>query len=216
MALKGLGQKLVPPVGAWALRLLGATYRFREVDAASKTPFNNPAENFIYAFWHSQLLPACQHYRHPRIRVLVSRNLDGELMARAMVRLGYPDPVRGSTSRGASSAIKSLAAGVAAGEWAALFPDGPRGPARQAQTGALSVAKLTGRPVIPVGFAATPCLRLGSWDRMMIPLPFARGLFVFGEPLHVPADCGREKMETLRLKLQEDLDALTLRAEKSL
>jgi lysophospholipid acyltransferase (LPLAT)-like uncharacterized protein len=198
--------------GALALKALGWTWRIREVDGEGKTPFNEPGSNFIYAFWHSQLLPACRHYHHPRIRVMVSRNFDGELIAQAMMKLGYPEPVRGSSSRGGAAALKALADRVKEGDWAVIFPDGPRGPRHEAQEGVLTLSKLTGRPIIPVGFHARPAFRLKTWDRLLVPLPFSRGTFVFGGPIQVPADCGREEQDRLRLKLQEDLNALTHRA----
>jgi lysophospholipid acyltransferase (LPLAT)-like uncharacterized protein len=214
--LRRVTEATAPGLGAGLLKALRPTWRFRESGAENKTPFNNPNQNYIYAFWHGHLLPACAWYRHPDIRVMVSRNRDGELISRTMLKLGYPEPVRGSSSRGGSTALKQLARLVQEGQWAVIFPDGPRGPGREAQTGVLTLAKLTGRAVVPVGFAAKPAIRLRSWDRFIIPLPFAKGLFCFGEPMKVPEDAGSDEVERLRLKLQDDMNEMGDKAQEEL
>jgi lysophospholipid acyltransferase (LPLAT)-like uncharacterized protein len=100
--------------------------------------------------------------------------------------------VRGSSSRGGTEALRSLAASVRAGEDVAVVPDGPRGPRERLQTGLIVLAAATGAPIVPLAFAARPARRLASWDRFLIPMPFARAAVVFGAAATVPRGADRE------------------------
>jgi lysophospholipid acyltransferase (LPLAT)-like uncharacterized protein len=116
--------------------------------------------------------------------------------------------VRGSSSRGGAVALRGLARAVRAGEDVALVPDGPRGPACRLQAGIVSLAAATGAPVVPVGVAARPARRLGSWDRFMVPLPFARCAVVFGSALEVKRQDDREDARArIERALQDATDA---------
>src|SRR6185369_6935316 len=84
-------------------------------------------------------------------------------------------------------------------------PDGPRGPCEEAKPGVVHLAKATGAPIFPVSYAASRCIRLGSWDRMMIPLPFSRVTFAVEEAIRVPRRAQPEELEGLRQQLQERL-----------
>src|SRR5438552_15818730 len=95
------------------------------------------------------------------------------------------DVVRGSSSHGAVEALRELARAIRAGEDVAVVPDGPSGPARRLQAGIVALAATTGAPIVPVGVAARPARRLQSWDRFMVPVPFAGCSVVFGGPLGV-------------------------------
>ncbi len=107
------------------------------------------------------------------MRVLISQSRDGEFGAQMAKRLGYV-PVRGSSSRGGASALRALARDLSEnGGWVAFVADGPRGPRRVAKPGAAWLARETGLPIFQVEAEAWPCFRLKSWDRCVIPLPFA-------------------------------------------
>jgi lysophospholipid acyltransferase (LPLAT)-like uncharacterized protein len=141
-------------------------------------------EHFIIAFWHGHLLLMTNAYRGRRISVLSSQSKDGELMARALARLGI-ETSRGSTSRGGMGAMRSLLRRVAEGFDLAFTPDGPRGPIYEVQPGVIMAAASTGLPIQPVALAATRARQLRSWDRFLVPLPFSTVHFVYGEPLLV-------------------------------
>ena len=98
----------------------------------------------------------------------------------------------------------------------AITPDGPRGPARVVQPGAIWVAKLTGRPLLPVAFACRPAIKVGSWDRISVPVPFSRGVFVYGDPLWIAEDADTEACASGCEELAALLDALTERAQQQL
>ena len=124
------------------------------------------------AFWHGRILPATYYFRRRGIVVITSENFDGEWIAGIIERFGY-GTARGSTSRGARKALLQLTRDMAAGKPAGFTLDGPRGPARVAQPGAVWLAKATGNPVLPFHIEADRHWTLKSWDRTQIPKPFA-------------------------------------------
>jgi lysophospholipid acyltransferase (LPLAT)-like uncharacterized protein len=144
------------------------------------------------------------------VRVLASRSRDGELVARWVARFGL-SVVRGSSSRGGAEALRALAASVRAGQDVAVVPDGPLGPRERVQAGIVVLAATTGAPIVPLAFAARPARRLASWDRFLVPLPFARAAVVFGAAATVPRDVDRE---TARVVLERALQDVTATADR--
>jgi lysophospholipid acyltransferase (LPLAT)-like uncharacterized protein len=163
------------------------------------------------AFWHGRILPATFYFRRRNIVVITSENFDGEWIAGIIERVGY-GTARGSTSRGGRRALLQLSRELAAGRTAGFTLDGPRGPARVAQPGALWLAKLTGHPVLPFHLEADRCWTTNSWDRTQIPKPFATVSIVVGAPFEVPRDAEDEGIEAARLELEARLQALETRA----
>jgi lysophospholipid acyltransferase (LPLAT)-like uncharacterized protein len=146
------------------------------------------------------------------VTALLSQHRDAEIAARALGRLGI-DTVRGSSTRGWAGALRGLLAARARGEDLAIVPDGPRGPRREVKDGVVQLARATGLPVVPFGAAAWPARRLGSWDRMMLPRPFARVALVGGAPLVIPRDADAAAQDAARATVQATLEDLTRRAE---
>jgi lysophospholipid acyltransferase (LPLAT)-like uncharacterized protein len=108
----------------------------------------------IVAFWHGRQLMMPFAYRGKKISILISRHRDGELIARTVGRFGF-HAARGSTTRGGAAALMHLARSARAGDDLAVTPDGPRGPRQAVQLGVVELAKLTGRPIIPLAFGAS-------------------------------------------------------------
>jgi len=208
---------LAPPLAAAAVRALGATLRITDQGVEALEPLWAAGQPLIYAVWHGRILMVpwvnvrLRRTRGARLaRVLASRSRDGELVARWVQRFGLA-VVRGSSSRGGAEALRSLAAAVRAGQDVAVVPDGPRGPAERVQPGVVALAALTGAPVVPFGFSARPARRLASWDRFMVPLPFARAAIVFGAAAQVPREADRE---AARVDLERTLREVTARADR--
>jgi lysophospholipid acyltransferase (LPLAT)-like uncharacterized protein len=197
------------PVFTWLasrlLRLLGATWR---LDIEGDSPLDGGAAA-IGAIWHRDILIAAYAFRDRGYSVPVSRSRDGDMIARLLTALGYAAPPRGSSSRGGASALRGLARLVKSGTPVSLPVDGPRGPARRAKTGAASLARLTGVAITPYAFSARPCLRFGSWDETLLPLPFARVRGRFGAPIRVSRQSSPEDEERITGELDGKLDALT-------
>jgi lysophospholipid acyltransferase (LPLAT)-like uncharacterized protein len=167
------------------------------------------------AFWHGRILPSTSFFRRRGIVVITSENFDGEWIAGIIERFGY-GTARGSTSRGAVKALVRLKREMAAGKPAAFTLDGPRGPARVAQPGAIWLAKVTGNPIVPFHIEAGRHWTLRSWDRTQIPKPFSDVAIAIGEPIEVPPDADDAAMERARQGLEARLTALEARARAML
>lgn len=186
-------------LGAWVVRGLAATLRLQVVGIDPLRELWRGDRPLIYAVWHGRILMV--PWANARLRraagarpvtVLASRSRDGELVSAFVRRFGLAT-VRGSSSRAGASGLRQLARAVSAGHDVAVVPDGPRGPRLTLQAGVVTLAVLTGAPVVPLAFAARPARRLRSWDEFLVPLPFARSVLAFGEPLALAQDADRER-----------------------
>ncbi len=214
-AWKRLEARLIALAGYPVVAALGATLRWRTEGLEHFDAVVGAGHQPIMAFWHGRILPATYFFRRRDIVVMTSQNFDGEWIAGIIERFGYR-AARGSTSRGARQALLRLRREVAEGRPAGVTLDGPRGPARVAQPGAIWLARATGSPVLPFHLEADRHWTLHSWDRTQIPRPFARVAVAMGEPLPVAARVGRLEMEAARRLLEERLRALEARARAML
>ena len=181
-------------LGLWALRVLGTTWRVRFLNLELLHAQHARGRPVILALWHGNLLPLLWMHRGRKLSVMVSEHADGEIIARVMIALGLRT-VRGSTSRGAARALLTAAREVDAGYDLAITPDGPRGPAHSVAPGALIIAQRTGAPIVPLAAWVSSAWHLQSWDRFMIPKPFARVLAVYGAPITIDSDSARKAVE---------------------
>jgi hypothetical protein len=163
------------------------------------------------AFWHGRILPATVYFKRRGIVVITSENFDGEWIAGIIERFGY-GTARGSTSRGGVKALVQMKHEMEAGKPTGFTIDGPRGPARVAQPGAVWLSKATGNPVLPFHLEANRHWTINSWDRTQIPKPFATVALVVGEPFVVPAGADENQLEAARCHLEEELRQLETRA----
>ena len=199
---------LAAACGGAALRVIGATWRFTVSDAPEYTAALGRGERFVYAFWHSALLPLAVLHKNEGTAVLVSRHRDGELITRVVERLGIV-AARGSSTRGGEAGVRGMLAWAARDRHLAVTPDGPRGPAEQVKPGALFLAERTGRRMVPIAMAARPVRALRSWDRFRVPWPFARVLVSHGAPFQVvdSGECARLEFERALASLTRDVRA---------
>jgi lysophospholipid acyltransferase (LPLAT)-like uncharacterized protein len=164
----------------------------------------------VMALWHGRIFGALYYFRNRGIVVITSQNFDGEWIARILTRFGF-GTARGSTSRGAARALVQLRRDLRAGCPVGFTVDGPRGPARVAQPGAVWLAGATGQPVLPLHVEADRAWQAGSWDRTQIPKPFATMSLVVGEPIEVGGTAA-DVVEAKTRELERALGALELRA----
>jgi lysophospholipid acyltransferase (LPLAT)-like uncharacterized protein len=194
---------------------LGATFKWRSDGVEHYDAVVRSGRQPIMAFWHGRILPATYYFRRRGIVVITSENFDGEWIAGIIERFGY-GTARGSTSRGGRRALLQLRRDMAAGRPAAFTIDGPRGPARVAQPGAVWLAKATSNPVVPFHIEASRHWTLSSWDRTLIPKPFATVAIAIGEPFDVPSEAGEDEIEVARQQLEARLGVLEERARAML
>jgi lysophospholipid acyltransferase (LPLAT)-like uncharacterized protein len=166
---------------AVALRLVYLTLRIRFVDRADIYARHARGERLVVAFWHDtiMLVPLLvTRLRWPgRVVAMLSQHRDAEIAGRALERLGI-GTARGSSTRGGIAALRALLAAHRAGADVVVVPDGPRGPRHHAKDGIAQVARATRLPIVVFGAVASPARRLGSWDRLQVPWPFARVVLV--------------------------------------
>jgi lysophospholipid acyltransferase (LPLAT)-like uncharacterized protein len=182
---------LLVPLGAFLLRVMAFTWRFRVQNGDVIENLRARSQPFIFAFWHGQLLPLLWLHRSEGVYVVISSHRDGEIVARAAEYLRY-NTIRGSSSRGAARALLGIVRELEEGHEVAVTPDGPRGPARKFASGALVAAQRVGAPIVGIGVSARRAWRLKSWDRFMIPKPFARVDIVYTPATLVAAGTPRE------------------------
>jgi lysophospholipid acyltransferase (LPLAT)-like uncharacterized protein len=189
--------RAVPALLPAALRGLLATCSVRVLNRRVREEYVEAGRPFVGVVWHEDFLFVLDYFRRRGLVVMVSRSRDGELVARALHRLGY-STVRGSSSAGGREALAELKARLLEGRGSAIVADGPRGPARRAKMGCVVAARDTGVPLLTAVSAASPCVRLRNWDRTEIPLPGARIVLAFGEPIFVPRGASSEECERVR------------------
>ncbi len=204
---KRLEARAISAVGYPLIAALGATLRWRVEGLDQLDRIAAAGHQPIMAFWHGRILPATYYFRRRGIVVITSENFDGEWIAGIIERFGY-GTARGSTSRSARRALLQLTRDMRAGRPAGFTVDGPRGPARVAQPGAVWLAKATGNPVLPFHAEASRAWTLRSWDRTQIPKPFATVGLAIGEPLYVPRDADEDALKVARVELETRLHAL--------
>jgi lysophospholipid acyltransferase (LPLAT)-like uncharacterized protein len=188
------------------IRTVGRTLKVKPV---GEEKVRRSRGNVIYACWHNRMLLPIYTLRNRGVYAMVSRSRDGELISRTMKRLGFR-LVRGSSSRGGSSALRSLSKKLENGADAAITPDGPRGPQYRAQMGVIHLAQKSGRPVVPMAYSANRKWVLKTWDRFLLPCPFARTVLIYGDPVEVD---GNSNLEDKRLELEQKLMAITGKAD---
>jgi hypothetical protein len=202
-AIAALGYPLVNMLGQTLRWRVEGLQHFDGILAAGRHP--------VMAFWHGRILPATFYFRRRGIVVMTSENFDGEWIARIIERFGY-GTARGSTSRGGRRALLQLVRDMQGGRAAGFAIDGPRGPARVAQPGAVWLAGVAGQPLLPFHLEASRYWELGSWDRTQIPKPFSAVALVVGEPLPVASGLSDGERESVRIELESRLLALEARA----
>jgi lysophospholipid acyltransferase (LPLAT)-like uncharacterized protein len=192
------------------LQLWALTLRYK-IDDRAGVVGEGIAQNYIASLWHNRLLlfPFVLRRFFPDRHgaALISASRDGELLADAIKRFGY-DVVRGSSSRLGATAILQLSEVLASGRDVVITPDGPRGPAYELGPGIIFLAQKSGAAVVPVNIEYSRCWRLKSWDRFILPRPFAKVGVVIGSPHHVKLSETPEEFEAERVRLQNAMMAL--------
>ena len=215
--LNGVLRYLLPRLVQFLSYLVFRTSRITFVDREFEDRCLAGDRHIIFAGLHEGMMMLPWHFRDRTGGVvMVSASRDGDIIADTVARFGMR-PVRGSSRHGGREALDLMidalrAGGVSAG----VIVDGPRGPALDAKPGAVLLARATGLPIVPGTWWVRPLLRVGSWDRTLVPLPFSRIVFAFAEPLLVPPDAGPEAIEAARVELTRRLGVARAKAKAAL
>lgn len=195
------------------IRMIYWTCRVHKEIPAASLPYAEGAQQAIFCFWHGRMLLQ-PFVKPPRpMRVLMSTHSDGKIV-QILMRCFNIGSISGSRNRHPGKAMRSMLEVVGRGSNIAITPDGPRGPLQQAAPGATFLAAKTGLPLIAISFSASRHRRLHSWDRFMIPLPFARVCYVAHAPMHIAADADDAALERANLQLEQALNQTLQRADQ--
>jgi lysophospholipid acyltransferase (LPLAT)-like uncharacterized protein len=205
------------------MRFVYATTRWTVVGEEHPVRLGTQGLPCIAAFWHGRMLMLPMELRRlvrahgrkhpPPVHMLISGHGDGRAIS-DVIRYTEIKTVEGSTNQGGSRALRTLVQYLQKGEYVGITPDGPNGPAMRATTGAIAIARLGNAPIMPCTYATSRRRILDSWDRFHLPLPFGRGIFIWGEPIHIPAELSQTEMETWRAHVEERMNALTAEADR--
>jgi len=218
--------KIIAWLIALFIKLVRRTGRFeiRRGDIAAR--FWSEDKPFVAATWHGQnmILPTFWH-NWREMRILVSRHGDGEIVANVMEFLGV-GTIRGAgvpkgeertykqKGKGGAGALRAMVRALGENISIGLTADLPPGPARLAGEGIVMLARLSGRPIVPVAATTRARIRLNNWDNFTINLPFSKGALVWGEPIYVPRDATPEEIEEARKRVEDGLNAVAAEAEE--
>jgi len=207
------GRRALGLLIALYIKLVWRTSRWRDAGPSRRAALGDGSLTAIVVFWHGRLLMMPPVARGLPVRMLISGHRDGRIIADTLGHFGLAT-VAGSTARGGSRALRAVLRLLAEGITVGFTPDGPRGPRMRASAGAAAAARLAGVPVLPVAYGHSRRRVLGSWDRFVLPLPFGRGVFVWGRPIDVPRDGGSAALEAARRSIEEELNRITREADR--
>ena len=208
-------------VGYIYMRLVDRTTRWELIGLDHVRSFVCGGRPCIATFWHGRMLMLPMGLQRVRatcercnpVHMLISAHGDGRAISDA---IGYTDimTVAGSTANGGAEALRVLVRYLHASEIVGITPDGPNGPAMRAAAGMIQLARLGRAPILLYTYATSRRRILKTWDRFIVPLPFGRGVYIWDEPIEVPADLDAEGVERWRKLVEARLIALTAEADR--
>jgi len=205
--------QVVPRIAVWLMIGLYRLLRVVHVNTGYPESCLARGERVICAFWHGRLLMMPFAYPGQRVVILISQHRDGEYISRIARALGF-QVIRGSATRGGVRALRQIIRALKEGLNLVITPDGPKGPRAKVKSGVIEIARLTGAPIVPVSFSAVRRRFLKSWDAFLLPLPFSRAVYIWGEPIYVEPMATKEEVAKYQDILAERLDLLTMKADE--
>lgn len=174
--------------------------------------------------WHSRflMLIALKKVAKQKPHILISLSRDGELVAYTAKFLGIKT-IRGSARKvgsqkpkGGSAALRGMLSAVENNGVVVMMPDGPRGPRQRLKNSSLGFARLSGAPIVSLTFSVKNRKQFDSWDRFVLPLPFGRGIIIWGTPLTIPEDASDEDLARYKTQIEDEMNALLKDADTRL
>jgi len=195
-------------IGLLIVKILSSTYTIKIIGPEIEKNVFKKKQVPIYVSWHQRFFPGITLFatRKP-ITIMISQSRDGELISKIVNRLGWR-PVRGSSSRGGREALREIKTLVHKGYKVGHIVDGPRGPLGIVKPGLLLIAQFSGMPIVPTITSAEKKWVFNSWDRFMIPKPFSRVIFRFGDEIYVPRNLRGDAFEEKRSSIENALKKL--------
>ncbi len=197
-------------LAVWYLRFVYCTTTWRYENESVPKALLDAKQPFIVAFWHGRLSMMAfawrHHQEHPFV-MLLSSHRDGQLIGRMVERLGIQS-VAGSTTRQGKEAVLKIIKLLKKSNTVGITPDGPRGPNQTVADGVIHIARLSGAVILPATFSKKNRWHLKTWDRFLLPLPFGRGVFLWGDPVVIPKELSEPDMVYFRVKIETAMNSL--------
>ena len=200
--------KILAFIGAYLLYLYGKSLK---VTFVNEKKGDQP---FLCAHWHQDIIPLVLigYIRKLKICTMASLSSDGEMITHFLNRLRFK-VVRGSQAKRGMEALEEMATWIQKGYYGVLAVDGSRGPKYIVKKGIVKLAQNTGLPIIGVAGSFKWKYSFSSWDQMVIPYPFSKGVIFCSDPMDIPKQCTDEALESKRLEVENALRALKTKAE---
>lgn len=205
-------EKVLSFIGWVLISIWSRTVRIQLIEKEIPDRLRAEGNNLIYAFWHGRQFLLFHSHRNTGIVIPASESRDGDIQAGVLQHFGF-DVVRGSSKRKGDRALLGLVDGLRKGKDIALAVDGPRGPIYEVKQGITYLAGKLNKPIVPVSTSAKRFWILEKiWDKYMLPVPFTRGVIVYGEPIIVRG-IQEEELESKRRELTDALNRVMNRAD---
>jgi lysophospholipid acyltransferase (LPLAT)-like uncharacterized protein len=208
-ALRRAARSLALSIGPPLLRALARTWRVTIVGTENLESALADHRGHFMALWHGRMVIGVCHHSERNWYALVSASQDGDILGGFLERLGYR-LVRGSSRRGGAKAVREMLGVLDEGAVVIITPDGPRGPLHAMNPGLTWLARASGFPIVPIGFACRRAWHAPSWDRFTLPLPWTRVVMVYERPIEIPREGGEGELAAASEAVRESL----LRAER--
>lgn len=205
--------KLAPFLLAGYIKFIRLTMRIKFVHKEHMDELVKKGQPFIFTFWHNRLIMMPYGYSGKQVKVLISMHRDGLMTSNTLKYFGIGS-IQGSSTRGGAQGLRKIILAARKGWDLGFTPDGPKGPANKVKPGVIQAARLGRLPVLPVSFGSSRKHILRSWDKMQIPKNFCRGVFVYGEPIDVSRNIGKDDIDKYCDRLEKELNRLSDEADR--
>jgi lysophospholipid acyltransferase (LPLAT)-like uncharacterized protein len=207
--------KIIAYLASLYIRLVFATCKWTVKGKEIPQAYIQSKKPFIVCFWHGRLgmLACAWTWKERPFQMLLSAHRDGRLIGKTVGHFGITS-IWGSTQRGGTQALREMIQGLKEGGTIGITPDGPRGPNQIVTPGVISLALLAKIEMIPITYSTSRRVRLNTWDHFHLPLPFGRGVFLWGNPITAPASRDEKDLEAKRLQLETEMTALQDKADE--
>ena len=203
------GQKFIGFLFYFITSFVYRSIRWTYIIESQKSDIFNINKGVIFCCWHNRLflgphiLP-----KNRKINALQSSHSDGMVTSTVFNFLGM-NVILGSSNKGGIQAFRKMVKCIQLGESIAITPDGPKGPNEKVKDGIIKLAQITNSPIIPLVWSTKKFKIISSWDRFIIPMPFSKGVYSYGEPIYVKKRTSDNEFEIYRLKLENEIKRLT-------
>ena len=208
-----LSRSLLCFIAANYMRLVYYSSHWELIGFDKPSEYIDKKKPFIIAFWHGRLLMLPFIWeKNKTLHLLISRHNDGELISKTVSYFGLKS-VRGSTNKKGAEALRKMVKFLRNEQWVGISPDGPHGPRMIASEGIVHVSRLADVPIFPLVYSSNKSKVLNTWDRFFIPLPFCKGVFIWGEKISPPKSSSKNDIELSRKNIEKELNKISMIAD---